>query len=467
MQEDNSLKISRILHAGYIFETNLATIAFDPIFESRFSQNCYAFPNVEFDGEAIASLRFSAVFISHFHDDHCSLVSLNKLNKSTPIYIFCLHIEIISLIKELGFKEIYLLSIDCTVTVGNFQVTPRRALNEAVDCLFQICANGLSVLNVVDALIDDDIIAELSYFAPWDLVLWPFQTLRETDILCPSRATPADTKLPEEWINQIQALNPRYIVPSSCQFIHEDWSWYNHALFPISYAQFSREMSEYIPKTQVIRLNPSQSMRLARTGTDEKCELQWDAPVSWIKTIGDQDVDYTFRPYLVATKTSEISQKFFALDDQAQEFVLDYCRVGLIEKFNLIGGSPDIYFNKKRVWLLSLFNESGFAQHFYYLLDLDVITLIKEDTHIPNYFVENEPVAWCTELPIQKLFGALASGETLPSLYFRINDSTLDQKIEREIADVDVLQDPLIRCLFSEDVSSYQRAQLRAIKSKV
>ena len=101
------IKISRILHAGYIFEHELNhesdRIAFDPIFENPFSQNCHAFPPVKFDYAEIRKQKFAAVFISHYHDDHCSFDSLDLLDRNTPIYIYCVFDEMFSMLKELGF----------------------------------------------------------------------------------------------------------------------------------------------------------------------------------------------------------------------------------------------------------------------------------------------------------------------------------------------------------------------------
>ena len=103
------MKISRILHAGYIFEYGKTQIAFDPIFENPFSKNCYAFPNVKFNIEEIKKLKLAAVFISHYHDDHCSLESLNLLDRETPIYIYCIYDEMLTMIKALGFKKVHQL----------------------------------------------------------------------------------------------------------------------------------------------------------------------------------------------------------------------------------------------------------------------------------------------------------------------------------------------------------------------
>ena len=99
------LQITRILHAGYIFEHENVRIAFDPIFENPFSRNCHAFPPVEFDYAEIRKQKFAAVFISHYHDDHCSFDSLDLLDRNTPIYIYCVFEEMLSMLIELRRQE--------------------------------------------------------------------------------------------------------------------------------------------------------------------------------------------------------------------------------------------------------------------------------------------------------------------------------------------------------------------------
>ena len=143
------LKISRILHAGYVFEFEKTQIAFDPIFENPFSHNCYAFPSVQFDLDQIKQLRFDAIFISHFHDDHCSMESLVHLHRDTPIYMYCLHDEMFELIQRLGFRKVHSLRLDQSVVIGGIEVIPRRALDVDVDSLFQIKAGEMNVLNVL------------------------------------------------------------------------------------------------------------------------------------------------------------------------------------------------------------------------------------------------------------------------------------------------------------------------------
>ena len=257
------MKISRILHAGYVFDSGATRILFDPVFENPFSRNCHAFPDVRFDHAQIRGLRPDAVFISHFHDDHCSMESLDYLDRATPVYLYCLFDELFAMLRALGFVQVHRLEIDVPVRVGAFEIIPRRALDAEVDSMFHIRAEGLNVLNVVDAWMDPETLEQLKPFAPWDMVLWPFQTMREVDVIAPSRAARGPVALPEEWPEQLQALAPRHVVPSSCQFRQEPWSWYNHALFPITYRRFADEVGAWLPEARVVRLNPSAAVELS------------------------------------------------------------------------------------------------------------------------------------------------------------------------------------------------------------
>ncbi|MDB5756398.1 MAG: hypothetical protein JWR56_2826 [Massilia sp.] len=445
-----TLKISRILHAGYVFECGGAMIAFDPIFENPFSRNCYAFPEVAFDHEQIRNLRFDAVFISHFHDDHCSLESLDFLDRNTPIYIYCLFEELFAMVRELGFVYVHQLHIDVPINVAPFEITPREALDSEVDSMFQIKADGLNVLNVVDSWIDPESLPRLARDAPWDMVLWPFQTMREIEVLSPSRAVAAPRELPEDWIDQLRILNPRYVVPSSCQFLQEAWSWYNHAFFPISYRQFQQDVEAALPGTQVVRLNPSVSVNM------DKRSLQASAPLGWVLPVGAQDVDYQYDANARPPHTSDIARHFPPLTGLQTDRVIEYCRSGLLEKYREMELPSDSYFESTRIWRLSVYDHSGTGMHFHYRLEGDAIEHTDDGS---------APLAWTTGIPISTLYAALELGESLTSMYIRINDTVFAPEIEQEIQSAEVVDDPLIRCLFNDVFGAYQAAQLRRLKS--
>ena len=440
-----SLTISRILHAGYVFECSGTRIAFDPIFENPFSRNCHAFPDVRFDRERIRQVRFNAVFISHFHDDHCSFESLDLLDRATPIYLYCLFEELFELIRQLGFADVRALHVDQPVQIGAIEVIAREALDADVDSMFHIRAGGINVLNVVDAWIGPRVLAQLAAFAPWDMVLWPFQTMRELDVIAPRRAQPAPPALPDDWIEQLGELKPRYVVPSSCQFEQESWSWYNRAFFPITYRQFQDEVQAALPLTQVVRLNPSVSVTLDGTS------LMASAPLDWVLPVGAQDVDYVYDPAVAAPSTADIARHFPALGAAETARVLAYCRDGLLAKYREMELPPDSYFASPRFWKLSVFDHTGTPASFYYRVEGDDIAALDDGTYL---------LGWSTEIPIARFYAALELGETLTSMYMRINDTVFDDASERALEHADIVDDPLIRCLFNDAFGAYQAAQL-------
>ena len=440
-----SVIISRVLHAGYVFESAGTQIIFDPIFETPFSRNCFPYPAVEFDHAAIDRLRFDAIFISHYHDDHCSFESLRRLDRATPIYLFCVHPEMFALLARLGFTTVHALALDTPVTVGAFEITPRRAFDADVDSIFHIKTAGLNILNVVDAWIDDDTLERLARDAPWDLVLWPFQTMRELEALAPSRASPQPAVVPDEWAAQLAALRPRYLVPSSCQFIFEPWSWLNHRFFPISYRMFAAFAVTALPEVEVIRLDPGTSVTLDHEG------LRRSAPLAWMRPIGDQNIDYEFRPDEPAPSMAAVTRRFPALDREQSARVRAYCREGLITRYAELEPTDEPYFETTRTWRLEVYDHAGAVRTYHYRVHPMFLEAVSQSP---------PAVDWFTQIAETRLYGALDQGESLSSLYVRINDEVFDPETAHVREDVDVIQDPLLRCLYTGRFGSYQIAQL-------
>lgn len=447
------IKISRILHAGYLFEHENHSIVFDPIFENPFSKNCFAFPSIDFNLEKIRQQKFDAVFISHFHDDHCSLESLDLIAKETPIYLYCLSEELYSLLRQLGFQQVLRLELDQPVSIGPFEIIPRRALDWEIDTIFQLRIGLLNILNVVDAWIDPSTLGQLKAEPPWDLVLWPFQTMRELEVISPNqhKSEPAPPEIPREWLEQLKELNPRRIVPSSCQFRHESWSWYNQAFFPITYDHFEKQISKLLPNTLVLRMNPGVSLFL----TDQ--DHRWAEPLPWIIPVGEQNLDYQFESKVEPQTTGAIAKKFPALNPFQTERVFNFCLVDIVTQLNAMGPCLEPYFTSHRIWELSVYNHQGEVQKFYYRLSNTEIQRLSLSE------VEDADIGWSTELPLCKLYGALEEGETLTSMYVRINAFPFRAEIEAQLKDCDILEDPLLRCLFQRSAFDYQRAQLQRI----
>lgn len=433
------LKVSRILHAGYLFEYDGARIAFDPLFENPFSRNCFAFPSVEFDKEAIAALKLDAIFISHYHDDHFSLESLQLLDRNIPIYIFCIFDELLDLLKGLGFKAVHSVEILRPIAIGPFDILPLEALDADVDSIFHIKVAGLNILNVVDSWIGPKTMDQLLN-TKWDLALWPMQTMRELEVLAPASAEPvssATRKLPPEWVEQLEELKPGAIVPSACQFRFEEWSWYNHAFFPISYAQFEKQVAEILPQSLILKLNPGESLCFTNGHF-----LRTDR-ISWIKPVGIQDVDYEFKGEITPQSIAEISTKLPSPSQKQELMVQEFCEDGILKRFTKLSPNEDSYFSKPRLWRLCVFNGDGLRTDYQY----------KVHHNQMNRVPVTEEWAWKTEIPTIKLYGALAEGESLTSIYARVHNP----------APWDLFEDPLVRCLYQGILGGYQKAQLEKI----
>jgi hypothetical protein len=351
------------------------------------------------------------------------------------------------MVRQLGFSQVHALRLDEAVEVGAFQVVPREAMDADVDSIFQVKAAGLNVLNVVDSWIDDAILARLAAEGPWDMVLWPFQTMRELEVLAPTRAVAAPPALPEEWLAQLKTLDPRYVVPSSCQFLQEPWSWYNRAFFPISYARFAQELKAALPSCEVVRLDPSVSVLL------DAGSLRPAPPLAWVIPVGDQDVDYVYEGNAAPPPTADIARHFAPLTAPQLARVMEYCRTGLPDRYGATEASSD-YFDRPRIWQLSVWDHAGQATRFRYRL---------EPGGGASPDDSGAPPAWTTDIPAAKLYAALELGESLTSMYMRINDAVFDADTERALAQAEVVDDPLIRCLFGDTFGAYQAAQLRRL----
>lgn len=422
-----AIQISRILHAGYIFECDNCRIAFDPIFENPFSQNCYSFPKIEFDLDVVRNQHFDAIFISHYHDDHFSLESLNLLDRSIPIYIFCIFEELKSLLYALGFQNVHSIELFKIIQIGSFQVKALEALDCDVDSLFHIQARGLDILNVVDSWIGPRTFEKLRLIPKWDLVLWPFQTMRELEVIAPSVAavvTSETQKLPSEWLEQIKNLKPKTIVPSSCQFQFEDWSWYNRSFFPISYSEFEKQIQVLLPGTKIQRLNPGEIFELASSGLQKKSRL------SWVKPIGDQNRDYSFNSKNVPQSVAEISRHLPALSDLEKMELKIICQDVLKKRVS------ELDFKLIQRWRLRVYDHQGIPTEYEYSINPDIVSK-----------------TWITEISETKLFKAWTEGESLTSIYVRVIP----------FDEIDPLEDPLIRCLYEGIIGGYQKAQLKRL----
>lgn len=263
--------------------------------------------------------------------------------------------------------------------------------------------------------------------------------MREMEVIAPSIASiisEETTQLPVEWKEQIESLSPRVIVPSSCQFKFEDWSWYNQAFFPISYKNFKTQIQNLLPQTSVIKLDPGETLELTR---DECQKIQ---RLDWILPTGDPEADYEFNPHHKPQSLSQIAQKLPPLNSNQKNEIHYFLKNDLSIRYEGLSELEDF---PPMIWKLLVYTEQGNPVSYVFKVQEQSLTASSE-----------EDTDWITEISEYKLYQALFHGESLTSIYIRITPTT----------DSDLFKDPLIRALYEGIIGGYQKAQLKKILSK-
>ena len=254
--------------------------------------------------------------------------------------------------------------------MGAIEVIPRRALDDDVDSLFQVRAAGVNVLNVVDSWIGPETLAQLAALGPWDMVLWPFQTMREVAVIAPRLAGPARPSLPDDWMEQLQVLRPAISCPAPASSCRRTGPGITTRCFPSLTASSRARWARRYQRPTVLRLDPSVSVLLDADG------LTQAAPLPWVIPVGPQEIDFDYRPGFAPPATADIARRFPALSEADAALVLDFCRHGLLERYRDMELFEDSYFQQPRLWRLSLYGHDGAATVLHYRLDGDLIDLV-------------------------------------------------------------------------------------------
>lgn len=460
--ESKSFKVHRVLHAGYLFDSGRAKILFDPVLTNPFSVNCYAFPEVSFSVDKIKNLNVDAIFISHIHDDHLCFKSLNLLSKQTPIFIYAKNLAYVEMLQLLGFTSVTLLEINKSVYISNhIKITPYEALDSEIDSLYHIEINNFNVLNVVDSWIDPTALDKLALIKNWDLVLWPFQTLRELQVLTPQKDE-VQPELPHEWLEQIKKLNPTYIVPSSCQFKHEEWSWYNYHLFPITYKFFESWIKNNTQNIEILRLEPSSGYQITKL-SNKQLNLEKLPDLEILNITSSTLQDYNFNPKVSSLSFADIISKFKPLNTTQKKQLLHFLESEILMRLKSAFEDLQLFHKNNMLWQLVI-HDHFFVKVLNFKFYDTVIEQI-DQTHV-------DQVHWKTEILSVKLWSALFEGESLTSSYLRINDfnSHLKSSKQKDFeetpkllveSELDVLEDPLIKVVFNINYLKFHMNQLK------
>ena len=201
-----------------------------------------------------------------------------------------------------------------------------------------------------------------------------------------------------------------------------------------------------LPQSTVIKMNPGSTIVLSADSITK------GEPVSWIHPMGDQDLDYQYDRQVVPQDPQIIANHFPPLPPDQMDAVVQYCEAKLPAKYRTLDMVEQGFFSVPRSWRLTVYDARQQPRNFFYAID---------GLHIePSLEV---PADWSTEVSAHKLWGALNRGETLTSMYLRLNDHSV--RLE-DVLGIDPGEDPLIRCLFSGNFGAYQKHQLVELKAQ-
>lgn len=448
-----SLICHRLFHAGYQIKSAEALILIDPLLESQFSVNVESFPLITFDLDQIKLLSIDAIFISHIHDDHLSLTSLNQLNRQISIYLYSpIHSRIFSLIKSLGFINVFPLEVFTSYEVKDIKVQIWPALENDIDCVLSIHSCDTHILNVVDAWLPSGILPQLQRYN-WDLVLWPFQYMRELNVLSPDRFKQCIQSILPEHVEQLTKLQMSYLVMSSCQIKMQGDSWLNQHYFSLSYRQFMDQLQPLLSKTKIIKLNPGQGI-----GGFGTAEVGSRVALNYLSLLTpDAESEYFFNPLLVAPSLATLSPGMGQLSIAEKLFLQNFIKYALSNLLNLLKWDAESLFMAEQfTWQLITYDQRGNATSYYFIRARN------------EFYLSSSPptsVDWVTEIAETRGYQALTKGYPLTCLNLQIARAPLSKRGEAYLQEAyQLMEDPLIKVLYTANplrFFDFQYAQIR------
>ena len=159
------MKYTFIGHQSWLVEDGTSKVLLDPLLEDTFGTDNQFGIEVVPPRKVMESAykNIDAVILSHEHSDHFHIQSLNKIDRTTPIYVGILTIEpMVRCIEAMGFI-VYLLKSRDKISIGTldftaYQAHPKTAIWESrvYQFLFHSNLNDYSIFIAVDALISKD-----------------------------------------------------------------------------------------------------------------------------------------------------------------------------------------------------------------------------------------------------------------------------------------------------------------------
>lgn len=267
---DDRVQFTKLPHAGMLVEDSSTGLMFDPILGEKTVQSTYLVtPAVVTTPELAATVRIDAVFISHEHEDHFNIESLDLLSRELTIYFPEGAVLLGLILRKLGFKHIAPLRLGQAIRVGHFTVTPTPSRVPFPEVGFIVTKGSVSIWNLVDTLPDQQQLQELLDGHGRPTLLLPYhQPTQELKVANAQIIERFPKQELAKHVARVVQLRPRWVLPSSYDLFNYQSPWLNSYLAPITRQEFIAEVRRLRPEVQGLELEVGSSI-IFEPATDE------------------------------------------------------------------------------------------------------------------------------------------------------------------------------------------------------
>jgi hypothetical protein len=287
------VRIGKIGHASIVVMTEKLSCFVDPVLEEPFSGGTMRLnPRVAIDCEA-ARRACDVIILSHHHRDHFSVRSLNRLDRTCPVFYPDGDELVRDSLARLGFVDTHAVKIGEKVEIADLEwfPTPSQVGFPEMGMLFR-SQEGLTAWNTVDTIFDDRAIALVRDIGAVDLLLAAYMPLFEDFHRAGFDSSPSSTRFAESYgrdIRHVLDIHPRCVVPGSCGFRHALAEWANDHGFPITERQFLDDLLSVDPRIRGMTFPAGSTISL-----QDDFEIDPDG-LPFVERL-ERDTSYEWRP---------------------------------------------------------------------------------------------------------------------------------------------------------------------------
>ena len=306
------IKTTLIAHASMLIQSNKTNILTDPVwFDYLWEDVNVLCPSIDLDLKKVPPI--DVLNISHRHQDHFDVRTLAYLAQNNSILkpnamILAPNDEIlIDVLRELNYKNIYIVEDFKSIEIGDVNLTPTPSLNEGdyfPEHGLLVSDGEVTIWNQVDTVVSPDIISYINkLYGRLDFSHSRFLPLLEGNFTHHKNlAIPFEEY--SSFLKVAGALNPKFIVPGSAAFRYRDeMNFLNRYSFPITPEQFIADLNEFSPEIKASTFNSGDIAYISK----EKVRIDRQSS-DFVRVLEDDSDKIIFKPVMEVSPITSLNK---------------------------------------------------------------------------------------------------------------------------------------------------------------